>query len=173
MAITMKNGKRKQEAGFTLLIAAIFMSVMLSFGVALGSIGYKQEVLASLAIESQYAFYAANAALECVLYSDLQQGLFTSDEPPLAAPLADCDGSTANYLPAFPDGIVSSSAERWVMEERFSLDAGTHCADVVIYKSPPGGDLTYVFSQGYNVPCGIVESPGGARFVSRGISTHY
>lgn len=173
MAITLKNGKRKREAGFTLLIAAIFMSVMLTFGVALSSIGYKQQVLASLAIESQYAFYAANAALECALYADRQQGLFTSDTPPASAPLMSCDGSSANYISTFPNGMVSSAPERWVMEERFSLDAGKHCADVVIYKSPPGGEQTYVFSQGYNVPCGTVESPNGARFVSRGLSTHY
>lgn len=171
MAITMKARNKKPESGFTLLIAAIFMSVMLSFGVALGSIGYKQQVLASLAIESQYAFYAANAALECVLWADRQQGLFTSDTPPSSAPPVYCDGNTNVYPPAFPNGIVSSNADRWVMEERFSLDNGKHCADVVIYKSPPGGDLTYVFSQGYNVSCSAVQS--GTRFVARGLSTHY
>lgn len=173
MAITLEPKHKNPESGFTLLIAAIFMSVMLSFGIALGSIGYKQQVLASLAIESQYAFYAANAALECALYADRQQGLFTATEPPSSAPPMSCDGSGATYLPTFPDGMVSSAPDRWVMEERFSLDSGKHCADVVIYKSPPGGDQTYIFSQGYNVPCGTVESPSGARFVSRGISTHY
>lgn len=171
MAITLENKQR----GFTLLVAAIFMSVMLTFGIALSSIGYKQQVLASLAIESQYAFYAANSALECALHADRQQGLFTSDTPPSQAPLMRCDGADASYLSAFPDGMVSVSEaqDRWVMEERFSLDLGKHCADVVIYKSPPGGEQTYIFSQGYNVPCATVESPGGARFVSRGISTHY
>lgn len=173
MAITIKIKNKKPESGFTLLIAAIFMSVMLSFGIALSSIGYKQQVLASLAIESQYAFYAANAALECALYADRQQGLFTATEPPSSAPLMNCDGSSANYLSTFPNGMVSSAPERWVMEERFSLDSGKHCADVVIYKSPLGGEQTYIFSQGYNVPCATVASPGGARFVSRGLSTHY
>lgn len=173
MAITLKTKHKKPEAGFTLLIAAIFMSVMLSFGVALGSLGYKQAVLASIAIESQYAFYAANAALECALFADRQRGLFTSAEPPPSAPLMDCDGGVANFHPDFPNGIVSASAERWVLEERLSLDSGKRCADVLIYKSPPGGEQTYVFSQGYNVSCGTVASPGGARFVSRGISTHY
>lgn len=173
MAITLKNKKQKPEAGFTLLIAAIFMSVMLTFGLALGSLGYKQQVLASLAIESQYAFYAANAALECALWADRQQGLFTSPTPPSIAPIMACDNANATFPAAFPNGIVSSGADRWVIEERLSLDSGAHCADIVIYKSPPGGDLTYLFSQGYNVPCATVASPGAARFVSRGISTHY
>src|ERR1043166_6855304 len=60
------------QRGFTLLVAVIFMSVMLSFGLALGALGYKQLTLASIAIESTYAFYAADAALECALYADQQ-----------------------------------------------------------------------------------------------------
>ena len=54
---------KKTQRGFALLIAIIFMSVMLSFGLALGSLAYKQQVLASSAIQSQYAFYAADSAL--------------------------------------------------------------------------------------------------------------
>lgn len=173
MAITLKNRNRnrKPEAGFTLLIAAIFMSVMLTFGLALGSLGYKQQVLASLAIESQYAFYAANGALECALYADRQRGLFTypSPAPPSPAPTITCDTVPATFPVA--DGTVSYDANKWVIEERFSLDSGAHCADVVLYKYADG--TTWIFSQGYDVPCATVASPGGARFVSRGISTHY
>jgi hypothetical protein len=165
MAITLKNKTRKPEAGFTLLIAAIFMSVMLSFGIALASLGYKQQVLASLAIESQYAFYAANSAFECALWADLQQGLFTSDTPPSSAPAIKCDG-----FDAISSSIVSN-ADGWIIQERLSLDSG-RCADVTIYEFPattddPGGPRTEIFSQGYNVPCAAVDSD--ARVVSRGI----
>lgn len=173
MAITLKNKKQEPEAGFTLLIAAIFMSVMLTFGLALASLGYKQQVLASLAIESQYAFYAANSALECALWADLQQHLFPTDSipfsPPSAQPIS-CDGSSATVTSDTHDAV------EWDILERFSLDSGAHCADVVLYKFPPtedDGEKTIIFSQGYNVPCATVESLGGARFVSRGISTHY
>lgn len=169
MAITIKIKNKKPESGFTLLIAAIFMSVMLSFGVALSSIGYKQQVLASLAIESQYAFYAANAALECVLYADRQQNRFAYQSPEPPAPFTDCDGS-----PAIQSNTVLYDADQWVVLERFSLDSGKHCADVVIYKpSPDSGENTKVSSQGYNVSCAKVADPGGARFVSRGLSTRY
>lgn len=160
--------------GFTLLIAAIFMSVMLTFGLALGSLGYKQQVLASLAIESQYAFYAANGALECALYADRQRGLFTypspyPSSPPSPAPTITCDTVPATFPVA--DGTVSYDADKWIVEERLSLDSGAHCADVVLYKYADG--TTWIFSQGYDVPCATVASPSGARFVSRGISTHY
>ena len=64
MAIT------QPQRGFALLVAVVFMSVMLSFGLALGSLSYKQQVLAGASVQSQYAFYAADAGLECALYED-------------------------------------------------------------------------------------------------------
>src|SRR3990167_3135616 len=95
---------QRAEAGFTLLIAVIFMSVMLAFGLALGSLSYKQQVLASDAIQSQYAFYVADAALECALYADQQQGIFAyPPENPDSTPSITCDDS-----PLFPPTKVWS-----------------------------------------------------------------
>ena len=160
---------KKTQRGFALLIAVIFMSVMLSFGLALGSLGYKQEVLASGAIESQYAFYSADAALECALYADQQQNLFayTAIAPP-SAPAMTCDGAAPVSAT-----IVSHSATKWVIATRLSLDFDKRCADVTVYKPAPGAGVTYVFSQGYDVSCATVAVPSGARFVSRGINAHY
>ncbi len=165
------------QRGFALLIAVIFMSVMLTFGLALGSLAYKQEILASSALESQYAFYAADAGMECVLYADQNNGgqpsLFTYPATnPGTAPALSCDGVQA---------ISSSevwSLSRWVVSERLSLDSSTthpRCADVTVYKPNPSvaGSVTYLFSQGYNLPCSTVASPGAARLVSRGIEVHY
>lgn len=162
--------------GFALLIAIIFMSVMLSFGLALGSIGYKQQVLASNAIESQYAFYAADAALECALYADqgAGQNIFAYQSPqPSTAPLMTCDVSgSVTFPPASPTGIVSYTASQWVLAERLSLDGGKRCADVTIYKpSPNSGGITYIFSQGYDVSCNSMGT--NPRFVSRGLNAHY
>ena len=164
---------KRNAGGFALLIAVIFMSVMLTFGLALGSLAYKQEVLASSALESQYAFYAADASMECALYADQNNGgqpsLFTyPSSNPGTAPALSCDGAQA---------ISSSevwSLSRWVVSERLSLDASTahpRCADVTVYKY--AGGETYLFSQGYNLPCSTVASPGAARLVSRGIEVHY
>lgn len=165
---------KKTQRGFALLIAVIFMSVMLSIGLALGSLGYKQQVLASSAIQSQYAFYVADAALECALYFDQQQNLFAYPTPqPASAPLMTCDGINATFPPAYPTGIISYTATRWVITERLSLDSGKRCADVTVYKPPSGTGTTYLFSQGYDVSCDTVASPNGARIVSRGLSSDY
>lgn len=157
------------QRGFALLMALIFMSVMLSIGLTLGSLAYKQQVLASSAIESQYAFYAADSALECALYADQQQNLFAY--PPVVtstAPLMSCDGTAPVSAT-----VLSYTASEWVISTRLSLDSGKHCADVTVYKPALNTGTTYLFSQGYDVSCATVASPGGIRFVSRGLSAHY
>ncbi len=181
MAITLENRKRKTEngkkpeAGFALLIAIIFMSVMLSFGLALGSLGYKQQVLASSATASQYAFYAADAGLECALYADQRLNAFSyilhnAGNPPA---VTICNGMAAMRI-----SYVYNASHLMVIE-RFSLNSGAsypRCADVTIYKyrapQPPNNVTTYLFSVGYDVSCDVVDI-SNARFVSRGIQAHY
>lgn len=167
---------KKTQQGFALLIAIIFMSVMLSFGLTLGSLAYKQQILASNAVESQYAFYAADAGLECALYADQKQNLFdyathSAGNPPQLVTTVACGDTPASSV-----RLSYSYGTSLIESERFSLDAGKHCVDVTIYKysEPQANGITaYLFSQGYNVSCATVASPGGARFVSRGLNASY
>lgn len=155
--------------GFALLIAVIFMTVMLTFGLALGALGYKQQVLASSAVESQYAFYAADAALECALYADQQQGLFAyTSNLSAPAPAMTCDAAAPVSA-----SVLAHTDSQWVITTRLSFDSGTRCADVTVYKPAPGSGTTYLFSQGYDISCATVASPGGARLVSRGLEASY
>mgnify|MGYP001603957773 CR=1 FL=1 len=161
---------KKIQRGFALLIAVIFMSVMLTFGLALSSLAYKQQILTSTSIESQYAFYAADAALECALYADQQQNLFEyTSNMSSPAPVMTCDGSA----PFSPPTVLSHTESRWVIFSRLSFDSGARCADVTAYKPAINSGVTYIFSQGYNVSCSTVENPTGSRFVSRGLSIQY
>lgn len=164
MAIT-PTVRRKQ--GIALLITMIFVSVMLSLGLSLASIAYKQSVLTSTAIGSQYAFYAADAALECVLYADQQQGAFaySSYDPSHQPAASTCDGTAATVTG------YSYNATQMILAERFSLDSASRCADVTIYKRADGH--TYLFSQGYNASCAVVAAPAGARLTARGIDAKY
>lgn len=147
------------------------MSVMLTFGLMLGSLGYKQQVLASSAIASQYAFYVADAALECLLYADQQQDLFALPATePAKPPSISCDGSIA----PFSSTVLShETGVSWSFTERLSFDSGRRCADVTVYKPAVGTGTTYLFSQAYDVSCATVANPGGARFVSRGLNASY
>lgn len=147
------------------------MSVMLAFGLALGSLGYKQQVLASSAIESQYAFYVADTALECVLHADQQEGLFAYEKYDGNPKSMTCDGTTFAVVQMPP------SISQLVSTARLSLDAGRRCADITVYKystpQAPNNVTTYLFSTGYDVSCARVADPQGVRFVSRGVSAHY
>lgn len=158
----------QSQRGFALLVSLVFMSVMLAFGLALSTLSYKQQQLASSAVQSQHAFYAADAALECALYADQQQNLFayTSDTSAPAPALA-CDSAQLIYAEK-----LSHSEDRWVIKERLSFDSDARCADVTAYK-PAGSGTTYLFAQGYSASCAIVENPGNARFTVRGVKTIY
>ena len=171
MAITRTTHVRTKR-GFALLMAVIFMSVMLSFGLSLTSLAYKQQVLASGAVASQYAFYIADMALECLLYADQQDNIYAYPSvEPVSAPAMTCDGTAPYETPIFtwspdPDG-------EFVVKTRLSLSDGKYCADVAIYKPSDVETFTYLFSQGYNAPCSVVASPDATRFVSRGLGAQY
>lgn len=171
---------RNPRRGFALLVAVIFMSVMLVLGLILGSLSYKQQILASSAIESQDAFYVADAALECALFSDQKQNEFAY---PSSAP-SSAPGLICRYVsPVFSSDTYT--AQEMVTFNRVQIDSGTGsgCADVTVYKPSSSTGTTYIFSQGYNVPCSTVQSASSgvnagnlfsnARIVARGLSAEY
>lgn len=158
----------KKQRGFALYVAVIFMSVMLTLGLTLASLGYKQQILASGSVRSQDAFYVADAMLECALYADQQQNLFAYPAvDPGVAPAMICGGASPN------SSTETWDASKWVINSWLSMDSGQHCANVMISKPNPAivGGVTYIFSQGYDVPCGSVG--GAGRFASRGMSARY
>ncbi len=159
----------RTSRGFTLLIAVIFMSVVLALGLTLASLGYKQVVLSSGAIQSQYAFYAADAALECVLYADQKGDIFNYANYDAAnPPILSCGGTSATITnTCYNTGACTGQLQ---IAERISLDSGTRCADITVYKPPVG--QTILFSQGYNVSCASVGDTA-TRFIARGLEAKY
>ncbi|MBU6321365.1 MAG: pilus assembly PilX N-terminal domain-containing protein [Patescibacteria group bacterium] len=167
--------------GIALLVTVIFMAVMVSFGLALASLAYKQSVLASDATLSQDAFYAADAALECALYADQQEGAYVYSD--YSAANEPNPGTIAGYAAAACDGSVSGSpSASWTagasgaltVTERIALNGGASCADVTIYKylNPlSDGHRAFIFAEGYNTSCAAITA--GGRVVSRGIYEKY
>lgn len=160
--------KRADSRGFTLLVAVVFMSVMLAIGLGLGALAYKQEVLASSALGGQKAFYAADAALECVLYADQQQNLFNyANYNNGSTKIVTCGSNTFSVTQSPPSPTVLVSTVR------ISLNNSTQCADVTVYKPKLNTDTTYLFSQGYDISCTTLQSPANSRFSSRGLRASY
>jgi Tfp pilus assembly protein PilE len=171
-----------KKKGIALLVTVIFMSVMLAFGVSLAALSYKQSVLASTASQSETAFFAADAILECTLYADQHQGAYLYEN--YSANLTQSQVDTlASYAATACDGSVYGRATgSWssgasgvlTMTERVSFDNSKRCADIAIYKyaNPlASGTRAFLFSTGYNVSCDALGST--ARIVSRGIYAHY
>jgi hypothetical protein len=65
--INKDNNYKKQNA-FALFYVVIMISIISTIAFGLASITYKQKFLSSLAYDSQAAFYAADAGMECALF---------------------------------------------------------------------------------------------------------
>lgn len=70
--------KKHDRRGFTLLLAALVATIVLSLGAAIYTIAFKQVVLSSIGRDSQLAFYAADTMAECALYWDVRQNIFST-----------------------------------------------------------------------------------------------
>lgn len=151
------------QKGFTLLIAVILTSVLLSVGLALLDVAYKQVVLSSTAKQSQTAFYAADSALECALYWDQQEGAFAYGSPSSSV---SCTGVS------FP---VTASISNNVQKATFSVSCsgGGTSAVVEVYKASGGatcsnGKTSCIYANGYNT-CDTTNP----RRIERGLKVVY
>jgi hypothetical protein len=64
----------RRNRGFTLFIAIIVSSLLLSVGFSLSNIIFKQLIFSSTGKDSQIAFYAADSGVECASYWDWKFG---------------------------------------------------------------------------------------------------
>ena len=127
--------------GFTLLIAVVLTAVLLSVGFALLDIAYKQIVLSSTARNSQYAFYAADSAMECALFWDQQHNAFSAAS---ALSSIRCKGV---------DIPVTANTSGSTRTSTFTLpcSAGTTAVVEVQKGGSCGGSATScLFARGYN-----------------------
>lgn len=143
-----------QEAprGFTLLIAIILTSIILSVGIALTDISYKQIELAATARQSQYAFYNADSALECALYYDsIDQFDYTNEpvgsNPTISSGQLSCEGQTFNYYGAADTGNGRSTT--WIVPCAGDNTTGDGSASVTVVKKSSG--QTGFYANGFNV----------------------
>jgi len=83
----------RSEGGFTLLYSVLVTGLLLSIGLAIFNIALKEIQLSGTARDSQFAFYAADAGMECALYFDVQQDAFNVASFP---PDITCTGQTVS-----------------------------------------------------------------------------
>lgn len=156
-----------RQRGFALFVAIILSAVAATITLALTTLAYKSLLLSSAARESQYAFYAADSALECTLYWD--SGQFNSF-PYTVAPgsvTMTCAGVSVPLSGTAYDTHTTQYASGW-----FAVNGGAGCARATVYKTDtsltPVGSL---FADGVNVPCAKVGTD--PRAVERGLRAYY
>lgn len=143
----MKKYPHTSKNGAALLMAVLMASVMLSAGLGVYQRTYKELHFASFWKQTQVAFAAADAGLECALYWDLHQSGATS---------ASCFGATiSDWNPSANENTT------------LTINTVGMCATVTITKN-----VTYPYtsikSYGYN-DCNA-SSP---RRVERALSIDY
>jgi hypothetical protein len=135
---------------FTILIAAIIMVI----GLGIYSIATREAVLSGTAKEAQYAFYAADAGVECALFAqslDSSQGGSKILEPGSVASF-----SCGDSLISIDSGGQGSSTAPYVIHVIVDRDKKT-CAQVSIIDTLIGTTpARRIISQGYNI-CSLAE----------------
>lgn len=185
-----------QQKGFTVLIAILVAAIVLAIGLSILGVVLKQLSLAGIARESEMAFHASNAGVECARYYDISEtGGDTFDVPgdgtfrngPVSIT---CMGITSQN--SLDDGKVQSRREQryefsWgsVGEERctkiklwkFYKISGPETPAIVdgvhvfgVGGCPQGVECTVIKSQGYNAACNALS---GDTIVERELTVIY
>jgi len=66
----------KSSTGFAMLFAVLTASLLLTIGISIFNISFKELLISTNARESQIAFYAADSARECAVYWTIKKGAF-------------------------------------------------------------------------------------------------
>lgn len=160
---SMKYKKRTQERGFTLLLAALISSVVLTLAGSIFTIAQKQVMLSSLGRDSQFAFYAADTGAECALYWDVRFAAFSTSSPDVT-PI--CDGQTLS-----PTGQEEAPPYAVTFQiDLFTDESGGYCTDVTVEKNT-SNPFTVIHADGYSVPCASVET--SPRSLQRSVELRY
>jgi Tfp pilus assembly protein PilE len=154
---------RTTHKGFTLLIAVVLSTVSLSVALALINVSYKQIVLALTARSSQYAFYNADATIECALYYDQKENSFDFTSPDASIT---CEGQTLNFSTSPNSSVVAGGIRTTTLT--LPCAGGGEKGSIVVYKYSSGVPSTKIYVSGYST-CSATDN----RRVERGLSVSY
>lgn len=142
--------------GFTLLIAVLVAGIVLSIGLAILNLTIKEFTLSSIVRESQIAFSAADAGMECALYWDgLPRDRFNTGAAPATiscggADVSEYGGGSTALVGGNSYGVPNEFEVRWGTPEVCARVEVTKHDDGTLGTCPAGVTCTVVVSRGYN-----------------------
>lgn len=165
--VRMRKLHQHRCRGFTVLFSVLIASIVLVIGLSILDLTLKQLLLAGVVRDSEEAFQAATAGIECALYHDSVNDSFDVDPPQGGAVSINCFNISAN------SGGAALSGE----EQLFEFDLSDRCARISVYKffdagsdvsmsplssrtCPANRECTVVRVRGYNNACGSLTAEG-------------
>lgn len=159
-----------------MLFAVLVSSVLLSIGIFILNISKKEVILSSIGRESVIAFYAADGGVECAHYWDAHGDAFglkangdkNIDDSPFFSGKIQCGGVSGGIAVSITPATLPSTSP-FDLVSIFSINTGTHCADVKITKvykivpgsaGPPPVADTYVLDDAVGVIPTTIDSRG-------------
>lgn len=123
--------KQKQQSGFALLVSLIVVGAVLSIGLVILDLSIKQVRLASTTKDSEIAFHAANAGMECARFWRRDQ----NDQVIIGADLIDVECFGVSVGDVAEDGSATvddnSDGSGYVYEYEMSWNGGESCTSIV------------------------------------------
>ncbi len=153
-----RQATKNSQSGFTLLLAALVASIVLSLSTSIYVIAQKQVTLSSIGRDSQFAFYAADTGAECALYWDTRHNYFSTTTP---SGSATCDSQTltvSGRLPTYPATMT------------FQFEPGGFCAQVSVKKDVVDPHTT-IHADGFSTSCATIGT--NPRALQRSVELHY
>src|SRR3989344_1862024 len=135
LKITKKNNAGRD--GFTILVAAVTASILLVIAMSIGGIALKEKILSTSGKESQIAFYAADAAMECALYLDQKLGAFapTQDGETPNSALVGCNNNPRVGIEPDRNPPFGTYSFSFIVEDiKVGAGSDTTCGQVVVNK---------------------------------------
>jgi Tfp pilus assembly protein PilX len=165
--------QKQQHKGFVILFTILISAIIMVIGLGMYSIATRETVLSGTAREAQYAFYAADAGVECALYAQSIDNAGNGN-PIIAANSTqsfDCGGSPVS-LEAGTGGISDPYVFRVMVDTNKQS-----CAQINIFDgtSVSGQQVRRVIAQGYNICDPALKSPitTNPNLVERDLDTLY
>jgi len=135
------NNQQQYQGGFTLFIAIIATGTLLLIAAGMANLAVRQDVISTLSQNSQHAFYAADAGMECALYWDVKNPDYdwSAFSPSQPSQSITCNGESTDV-----GGSQTSNFE-------FTLLPDPYCVAVTVSKTNVGSTVvTTIESKGYN-----------------------
>jgi len=148
------------KGGFVLVFAALLSGILLSIGVTIFGLTLKELLISSSGRESQFAFYAADTAGECVLYWDIRHTGFSTSV---------FATSSNSIILGAGSGVFCNNEDITDPATGWNTDVGWDVTDITSTGATTVFDME--FANGSCATVTVIKDDGTTRIDSRGYNT--